>query len=469
MINVRNVIILVVSLFLHHGKAVKENIKISLEATDLGGWRLAGETYHVCPSVGGIKLKYSTLILEFQKVYPAREVHTQIDYQIQSCSACSYVFGVSALLADHKYEHAPKFTDYNYTNVGNLKNNTAIGNNGLKIFTSTLSIDTKGKHGIYIAFSSSQTCGRILAIRMWYFTCPTLAGNLLSFPKRPAPSTTISIVNIEGKCVENSVPVSTARENVMMCYANGTAVTRGGCHCQAGYYMKSSHQCVDCLPKTYKPTSGNELCFKCTKNVKDGLLPRKSLCQCLDGYFRPKASIDDFRVECEAPPSRPRALNATYVNSQWAVIEWKPPRDAGTGGPISYRIHCLQCDIRSYPTMKLSVNLTNLKTFSVYNITVSAMNNVTEAIGKRSKVEFYFKTLSGLPSSVMNLKEIRNANGSVTIMWDAPAATGGPDLQYYIVINSKPGFFSRDRTHRIEQQEKRMEYKVSVSQRYGIK
>ena len=56
---------------------------------------------------------------------------------------------------------------------------------------------------------------------------------------------------------------------------------------------------IDCLPKTYKPTSGNEHCFKCTKNVKDGLLPRKSLCQCLDGYFRPKASIDDFRVECE--------------------------------------------------------------------------------------------------------------------------------------------------------------------------
>ena len=56
---------------------------------------------------------------------------------------------------------------------------------------------------------------------------------------------------------------------------------------------------------------------------------------------------------------------------------------------------CLQCDIRSHDTVKLSVNLTDLKTYSVYNITVFAVNNVTEAIGRRSKDEFYFETLSG--------------------------------------------------------------------------
>ena len=154
------------------------------------------------------------------------------------------MFDASALLADHKYLSTPKFTDYNYTYVGSFKNHTAIKNGEMKTFTSTVSMMTEGKKGVYVAFSSNHTCGNILAIRMWYLTCPTLAGNLLNFPKRPAPSTATSLVNIQGKCVENSVPVSAAKENIMMCYTNGTAVTRGGCHCQAGYYMKSSHQCL---------------------------------------------------------------------------------------------------------------------------------------------------------------------------------------------------------------------------------
>ena len=74
-----------------------------------------------------------------------------------------------------------------------------------------------------------------------------------------------------------------------------------------------------------------------------------------------------------------------------------------------------------------------------------------------------------MPSSVRNLIAIRNDDGSVTITWDAPAAKGGPDLQYSVVVNGKAGFFSRDRKHRIKQQEKRMEYTVSVSQLYAIK
>ena len=68
-----------------------------------------------------------------------------------------------------------------------------------------------------------------------------------------------------------------------------------------------------------------------------------------------------------------------------------------------------------------------------------------------------------VPSSVLSLKAIRNDDGSVTIKWEVPAAKGGPDLRYFIVINGKPGFFSKGSNYSITQQEKKQEYKISVS------
>lgn len=57
--------------------------------------------------------------------------------------------------------------------------------------------------------------------------------------------------------------------------------------------------CVDCPAKAYKPFRGDGPCFECTANVKDGLLPRKSLCECLDGFFRPIISDQNYTTECE--------------------------------------------------------------------------------------------------------------------------------------------------------------------------
>ena len=68
-----------------------------------------------------------------------------------------------------------------------------------------------------------------------------------------------------------------------------------------------------------------------------------------------------------------------------------------------------------------------------------------------------------MPSSVLNLKVIRNDDGSVTIKWDAPDARGGPDLRYFIEVNGGSGFFSKGNNYTFAQEEKRKEYTVFVS------
>ena len=102
-----------------------------------------------------------------------------------------------------------------------------------------------------------------------------------------------------------------------------------------------------------------------------------------------------FVILFSAPPSRPMGLNMTVIKSQWALISWKPPENRGTGGPVSYRIHCKQCDISMQFTEELYLNLTNLKTYTDYNIAIYAVNNVTKAIDKENFNKLHFKTLSG--------------------------------------------------------------------------
>lgn len=70
---------------------------------------------------------------------------------------------------------------------------------------------------------------------------------------------------------------------------------------------------------------------------------------------------------------------------------------------------------------------------------------------------------STVPSAVRGLKAIRNVDGSVTITWNSPAAKGGPDLVYHIVINGKNGFYSKGSNYSLLRQEKRHQYTISVS------
>ena len=175
----------------------------------------------------------------------ANEIHFQVDYEMSKCTVpCSYSFDVHVLRSNEKYEQVPEFNEHHYLHLGKLRNHTVIKETGTEKYSATLRISTEGKKGIYFAFTTKGVCGWINEIRMWYISCPTSAGQLLNFPKRPAPNSSLSVIHIKGTCVDKSVALASDDDNFMTCYSNGTTQTSGGCQCEAGYYMNGTNQCL---------------------------------------------------------------------------------------------------------------------------------------------------------------------------------------------------------------------------------
>ena len=56
---------------------------------------------------------------------------------------------------------------------------------------------------------------------------------------------------------------------------------------------------ADCPPKTFKDVPGNFQCKICGANVIEGKLPRASVCECVDGFYRPTAFVSSYAVNCE--------------------------------------------------------------------------------------------------------------------------------------------------------------------------
>ena len=68
-----------------------------------------------------------------------------------------------------------------------------------------------------------------------------------------------------------------------------------------------------------------------------------------------------------------------------------------------------------------------------------------------------------VPSAVLNLKIERNEDHSVTVYWQEPAAKGGNDLRYCVIINNDACRFTSNQNYTIYQDEETKRYTVSVS------
>ena len=91
-------------------------------------------------------------------------------------------------------------------------------------------------------------------------------------------------------------------------------------------------------------------------------------------------------------------MNASDITSNSAVVTWLSPNDQGTGGPVKYKIVCNSCPGKTeYTGNETGSNFTlsNLGSYKKYNISVIAVNNVTEVIGKSNAEDVVFQTKLG--------------------------------------------------------------------------
>jgi len=92
-----------------------------------------------------------------------------------------------------------------------------------------------GGRGVYFVFRDEGACATLLAIHVYYVTCPSVVTSLAAFLETPAGPEITSIVQRDGVCVANSVAADAGRPSYL-CKADGSwYFLSGSCHCSPGY------------------------------------------------------------------------------------------------------------------------------------------------------------------------------------------------------------------------------------------
>lgn len=90
------------------------------------------------------------------------------------------------------------------------------------------------KKGVYFAFRDQGACISLLAIKIYYITCPEVTINFAKFPATPTGKEITIIEQATGSCVSNAEVVGGTP--TYLCKGDGKwTLPTGGCKCKAGF------------------------------------------------------------------------------------------------------------------------------------------------------------------------------------------------------------------------------------------
>ena len=96
------------------------------------------------------------------------------------------------------------------------------------------------KKGVYFAFRDQGACISLLAIRVYYITCPEVTASFAVFPATPTGRELTSIEQSNGVCVANAVEETPPK---YLCKGDGNwYLLGGGCLCKPGYEANTEKQ-----------------------------------------------------------------------------------------------------------------------------------------------------------------------------------------------------------------------------------
>lgn len=89
------------------------------------------------------------------------------------------------------------------------------------------------KKGVYFAFRDQGACISVLAVKVYYITCPAVTENFAHFNETPTGREITLIEKQNGTCVENAEPYEPP---TYLCKGDGKwTILNGGCRCKVGY------------------------------------------------------------------------------------------------------------------------------------------------------------------------------------------------------------------------------------------
>ncbi|XP_017777652.1 PREDICTED: ephrin type-A receptor 4-A isoform X3 [Nicrophorus vespilloides] len=373
----------------------------------------------------------------------ANRIYIEIQFTIRDCSlfpgnalSCKETFSLLYYEFDVATREPPPWETDSYKLIGRI----AAGegrfnkNNEVTINTEVKSIPVT-KKGVYFAFRDQGACISLLAVKIYYITCPEVTINFAKFPKTPTGKEVTLIEQATGTCVENAQEVDTP---TYLCKGDGKwTLPTGGCKCMAGFQPDTKKQSCNVCPRgKYKSSVGDDLCQKCPENSKAQVEGLRE-CKCDSGFYRsPKDSKD---MPCTQPPSAPQNLTVNFVDQSIVMLSWSPPENLGGRADTSYRIKCDACIlglVQYSPNMErfndTKITISGLNAVTTYRFQVFAENgvsNVTSKSGSPEYADIVVTTEASVPSTTTNVRVISVKSTEISISWDVPTSSDGGEIE----------------------------------------
>lgn len=169
------------------------------------------------------------------------------------------------------------------------------------------------KKGVYFAFRDQGACISLLAIKVYYITCPEVIINFAHFKPTPTGKEVTLIEQANGTCVANAEIVG--GPPTYFCKGDGKwTLPTGGCKCKAGFQPDFEKQTCNgilaerkvfgallksdisvCPHGKYKAEVGDGPCDPCPEHSKAADYGLDE-CRCNNGYYR--APTDSRSTAC---------------------------------------------------------------------------------------------------------------------------------------------------------------------------
>ncbi|KAH8376029.1 hypothetical protein KR093_005601, partial [Drosophila rubida] len=336
------------------------------------------------------------------------------------------------------------------------------------------------KKGVYFAFRDQGACISVLAVKVYYITCPAVTENFAHFNETPTGREITIIEKQNGTCVENSEPYESP---TYLCKGDGKwTILTGGCRCKVGFEPNEiNNTCIECPAGMFRSPEVHK-CVPCPPN-SNSTTTGSPLCKCKSGFYR--HPIDAAYMPCYKPPGAPMNLTLLFIDQTSAIISWNAPaidqdfRSKANGigkfrSDVVYKIRCTMCsaNVMFNPSTdtfnETKVTLTNLDPVTTYTVQIHAANGISYLVDngifgnetylhnenqlsnassaftsinnhqfelnevKTNYSEIVFTTESVMFSTVFNLRVVTVTSNDVDLVWEKPVQSDTPIELYEV-------------------------------------
>uniref|UniRef100_A0A672J1T9 receptor protein-tyrosine kinase n=1 Tax=Salarias fasciatus TaxID=181472 RepID=A0A672J1T9_SALFA len=316
-----------------------------------------------------------------------------------------------------------------------------LGDRVMKLNTEVRDLGPLTRKGFYLAFQDLGACIALVSVRVFYKRCPFLVKSLAEFPGTIPGSEASQLVEVVGRCVNNSLPLYEPPR--MHCSTEGEwLVPIGKCVCQPGF-EEINGSCQVCKVGFYRSLLESLACSKCPPHSV-ARQTGATACSCEDGFY--KIESDPPNMACTRPPSGPR--NAiSNVNETSVFLEWSIPMETGGRKDVRYNILCRrvlpdgrgleECgpNVRFLPRRvglsNTSVMVADLQSHTNYSFLLEAVNGVSELAKDHTK-QYVTLNVTTNQAGTSVVRKGRTGKSSIALSWAEPDRPNGIILEYEI-------------------------------------